>query len=141
MDKTREFSKDQFNKDLPDIKIGQTIKVLYKFKEKGKERKQSFSGVLISLKGSGVSTTMTIRSLSSGVKMERIIPIHSPNIEKIEILKEGKVRRAKLYYLRTAIGKKSRLKTKESVKTSEKKTPAEKSENIVDKETEEEKDN
>lgn len=124
MNKIEKINKEQLREDLFKLKPGQTVKITYKFKEKDKEKKQAFEGIVISLKGSGVSATMTIRSLSSGVKMERTIPVHSPNIEKMEILKEGKARRAKLYYLRTAIGKKSRLKTKEITKPSAKKNTA-----------------
>ncbi len=116
MNKIKDFVEKDLRTDLPEVKIGDTIKIYYKFIEKGKERVQPFEGVVIRKKGSDVSETMTIRGSISGVKMERIIPMHSPNIEKIEIIKKGKVRRAKLYYLRTAIGKRLRLKRREDNK-------------------------
>ena len=98
--------------DLPQLKVGHTIKLYYKFTEKGKERVQPFEGIIIAKKGGGISETMTIRGSSSGVMMERIIPVNSPNIDKVEILKEGKTRKAKLYHLRKAVGKRARLKRK-----------------------------
>jgi len=109
---------DQFNKSqlktLPDIRPGDTIKVHQKIKEGNKERLQVFEGVVIAKKhGKGISSTITVRKVVDGIGVERIFPIHSPVIEKIEIVKSGKVRRAKLYYLRTAKGKKARLKNKE----------------------------
>jgi large subunit ribosomal protein L19 len=99
-------------KNIPEVRIGYTIKIYYKFREKEKERVQAFEGVVIALNGSGISSTMTIRGSAAGEMMEKIIPIESPNIEKIEIIKKGKVRRAKLYYLRSVIGKKAKLKRK-----------------------------
>ena len=116
MDKIRNFTEKSLRTDLPRVSIGDTIKVYYKFVEKGKERTQPFEGLVIAKKGSGVSEMMTIRGLTSGVMMEKIIPVHSPNIDRIETVKKGKVRRAKLYYLRTAIGKKLRLKRKDDRK-------------------------
>jgi large subunit ribosomal protein L19 len=106
------FNKDQL-KDLPDLRPGDTIKVHQKIKEGGKERIQIFEGLIIARKhGKDVSTTITVRKVVDGVGVERVFPIHSPAIEKIEIVRSGKVRRAKLYYLRTAKGKKARLKRK-----------------------------
>ena len=111
--KTETITKTQLKKDLPDIRPGDTVKVYQKIKEKDKERLQAFEGVVIARKhGKGISATITVRSVISGVGVEKIFPIHSPVIEKIEVLKRGKVRRAKLYYLRTAKGKKARLKRK-----------------------------
>jgi len=109
---------DQFNKSqlkkLPDIKPGDTIKVHQKIKEGDKERIQIFEGIVIARKhGKGISSTITVRKVVSGVGVERIFPVNSPSIDKIEVVKSGKVRRAKLYYLRTAKGKKARLKNKE----------------------------
>ncbi len=116
MNTTKNFIEKDMRTDLPKVSVGDTIKVYYKFTEKGKERTQPFEGVVIRKKGSDISETMTIRGPVSGVMMEKIIPVHSPNIEKIETVKKGKVRRAKLYYLRTAIGKRLRLKRKEDKK-------------------------
>ncbi len=108
---------DQFNKsqlkEMPDIKPGDTVLVHQKIKEGGKERIQIFEGIVIARKhGKGISATITVRKVVDGVGVERIFPVHSPSIAKIEISKRGKVRRAKLYYLRTAKGKKARLKNK-----------------------------
>jgi len=109
---------DKFNtkqlKNLPDIKPGDTIKVHQKIKEGEKERIQIFEGLIIAKKhGKGINATITVRKVVDGIGVERVFPIHSPSIDKIEIVKRGKVRRAKLYYLRTAKGKKSRLKRKD----------------------------
>lgn len=109
---------DQFNKEqlknLPDIRPGDTIKVHQKIKEGDKERIQIFEGVVIARKhGKGISATITVRKVVDGVGVERVFPVHSPSIAKIEVVRSGKVRRAKLYYLRTAKGKKARLKKKE----------------------------
>ena len=118
MNNTKNFIESSLRTDLPEIKIGYTIKIYYKFTEKGKERTQPFEGVIIAKRGSDISETMTIRGSVSGIMIERIIPVHSPNIENIKIIKKGKVRRAKLYYLRTAIGKRLRLKRKDDKKPS-----------------------
>ncbi|MEK7562178.1 MAG: 50S ribosomal protein L19 [Patescibacteria group bacterium] len=109
---------DQFNKlqitKMPDIKPGDAIKVHQKIKEGAKERIQIFEGIVIARKhGKGISATITVRKVVDGVGVERVFPIYSPAIAKIEVVKRAKVRRAKLYYLRTAKGKKARLKKKE----------------------------
>jgi len=102
--------------DLSEIRPGSTIRVHQKIKEKGKERIQVFEGVVIAKKhGEGISGTITVRKVASGVGVERIFPIHSPNITKIEVIKKGKVRRAKLYYLRKMQGKKTRLRKEEYI--------------------------
>ena len=104
----------KLKKGLPEIKPGDTVKVYQKIKEKDKERLQAFEGVVLARKhGKGVSATITVRRVVSGIGVEKIFPLHSPTIEKIEILKRGRVRRAKLYYLREAKGKKARLKRKD----------------------------
>lgn len=104
----------ELKKELPDIKSGDTVRVHQKIKEKGKERLQAFEGVVLARKhGKGVSATITVRKVISGIGVEKIFPIHSPLIEKIEILKRGKTKRAKLYYLRKARGKKSRIRRKD----------------------------
>ena len=93
------------------FRFGDTVKVFYKIKEEGKERIQPFEGILIAQKGAGVSKTITVRKIGSlGIGVERIFPLRSPNIEKIEVTRRGKVRRAKLYYLR----EKSSLKSLKS---------------------------
>jgi large subunit ribosomal protein L19 len=107
------FNKEQL-KELPDVKPGCTIKVHQKIKEGDKERIQIFEGVVITRKhGKGINSTITVRKVVDGVGVERIFPVHSPAIAKIEVVRAGKVRRSKLYYLRTAKGRKSRLKNKE----------------------------
>ncbi len=116
--KMENFNQTQLKKNLPDIRPGDTIKVHQKIKEGNKERTQVFDGLVIAKKhGKGVSATITVRKVLQGIGEERIFPIHSPIIDKIEIIKKGKVRRAKLYYLRTAKGKKARLKRKEFSET------------------------
>ena len=115
--KTETITKTQLKNGLPDIRPGDTVRVHQKIKEKDKERLQAFEGVVLARKhGKGISATITVRKVVSGVGVEKIFPIHSPIIEKIEVLKRSKVRRAKLYYLRTAKGKKARLKRKEFAK-------------------------
>lgn len=107
------FNKEQL-KDLPDVKPGDTIKVHQKIKEGDKERIQIFEGVVIARKhGKGISATITVRKVIDSIGVEKIFPIHSPLIAKIEVVKHGKARRAKLYYLRTAKGKKAKLKRKD----------------------------
>jgi large subunit ribosomal protein L19 len=107
------FNKEQ-ERNIPDIRPGDTIKVHQKIKEGDKERIQIFEGVVLAKKhGKGISATITVRKVVEGVGVERVFPIHSVAVEKFEIIKHGKVRRSKLYYLRTAKGKKSRLKNKE----------------------------
>jgi large subunit ribosomal protein L19 len=105
------FNQSQLKKDLPDIWPGDIVSIYQKIKEGGKERIQEFEGLVIAKKhGKGISATITARKVISGVGVEKIFPIHSPTIDKIEVLKKGKVRRAKLYYLRKAKGKKAKLK-------------------------------
>ena len=109
-----QFNQSQLKKDSPDIRPGDTIKVHQKTKEKDKERIQIFEGIVIAKKhGKGISSTITVRKIVGGIGVERIFPIHSSLIAKIEVVKHSKVRRAKLYYLRTAKGKNARLKNKE----------------------------
>ncbi len=123
--KTEIFNKQNLKQDLLDIRVGDTIKVYQKIKEtakkdkgakekKAKEKIQVFEGLVLARKhGKGINTTITVRKVISKIGVEKIFPIHSPTIEKIEIVKRAKVRRAKLYYLRDAKGRKARLKRKE----------------------------
>jgi large subunit ribosomal protein L19 len=97
-------------KDLPKIAPGDTVKVHVKVKEGEKERIQVYQGVVISIRGGGMRTSFTVRKISVGVGVERIFPLHSPSIDHLEILRSGKVRRAKLYFLREKLGKAGRLK-------------------------------
>jgi len=109
--KTKNIIEPLLKKDLPDIRPGDTVCVYQKIKENDKERIQPFKGTVLARDhGKGISATITVRKVVSGVGVERIFPLHSPTIEKIEILKRGKVKRAKLYHLRKAKGKKARLK-------------------------------
>jgi large subunit ribosomal protein L19 len=95
---------------LPDFKAGDTITVTYKIKEENKERLQKYRGVVIQRKGTGTTETFTVRKISNGVGVERIFPITSPFIDSIEVNKRGKVRRARIFYLRKLTGKKARIK-------------------------------
>ena len=107
--------KDQL-KNVPEIRSGQTIRVHQRVKEGNKERLQSFEGLVIATKhGRGLDGTFTVRKISEGVGVERIYPLHSPTIYKIEILKTAKVRRAKLYYMRERSGKRAKMKSKNIV--------------------------
>ena len=91
------------------FKAGDTVKVFFKVVEGGNERIQAFEGVVIQKKGTGLTETFTVRKISFGVGVERIFPIHSPRIDKIQVVRQGKVRRAKLYYLRDLAGKAARI--------------------------------
>ncbi|MBQ3636520.1 MAG: 50S ribosomal protein L19 [Bacteroidales bacterium] len=102
--------------ELPEFKSGDTISVSYKIKEGNKERIQVFKGVVIQIKGEGGNKRFTVRKISGGVGVERIFPMNSPFIEKVEVDRRGKVRRARLYYLRGLTGKKARIKEKMNVK-------------------------
>lgn len=99
-------------KEFPEFKAGDTITVHYKIKEGTKERIQNYRGVVLQRKGSGQNETFTVRKISGGVGVERIFPVHSPFIEEIEINKRGRVRRARIFYLRNLTGKKARIKEK-----------------------------
>jgi large subunit ribosomal protein L19 len=101
---------DLVRKDLPRIQPGQTVKIHVKVKEGEKERVQVFQGVIIAIRGGGMRTSFTVRKISGGVGVERIFPLNSPAVAKIEVLRQGKVRRAKLYFLRKKLGKAGRLK-------------------------------
>lgn len=98
--------------DLPDFAAGDTITVHYKIREGEKERVQPFQGTVIQRRNSGMNETFTVRKISSGIGVERVFPFNSPNIEKIEINRRGKVRRARIFYLRQRTGKKARIKEK-----------------------------
>ncbi len=105
-----ELEKTMMRTDLPDFRSGDTVAVHYKIKEGDRERIQVFEGVVIAKKGGGVRETFIVRKVSYGVGVERIFPLHSPLIDKIEVKRKGKVRRAKLYYLRGRSKKASRIK-------------------------------
>lgn len=99
----------QLRTDIPDFRPGDTVRVHAKVVEGTRERIQMFEGVVIARKGSGISETYTVRKISNGVGVERIFPVHTPRVEQIEVIRHGKVRRAKLYYLRALTGKKARI--------------------------------
>ena len=101
--------------DIPQFQAGDTITVTYKNVEGNKERLQSFRGIVIQIKGSGKTKMFTIRKISNGVGVERIFPLYSPHIDKIEVNKYGVVRRARIYYLRNLTGKKARIKERRMV--------------------------
>jgi len=112
VEKTKKIIQPFLKKDLIDIQPGNIVKVYQKIPGE-KERIQVFEGVILARKhGKGISSTLTVRKMVGDVGVEKIFPLHSPNIEKIEVLERGKVRRAKLYYLRQRVGKKARLKRK-----------------------------
>ncbi|AMO84669.1 large subunit ribosomal protein L19 [Solibacillus kalamii] len=105
-----EITKDQLRSDLPTFKPGDTVKVHVKIVEGTRERIQLFEGVVIKRRGGGISETFTVRKISYGVGVERTFPVHTPKIAKLEVVRKGKVRRAKLYYLRNLRGKAARIK-------------------------------
>ena len=114
MDIIQEFEKKHLRNDIPQFKPGDTLKVYVKVKEGEKERIQVFQGLCIARKHGGLRETFTVRKISQGIGVERIFPLHSPFIDKIEVVRVGKVRRAKLYYIREKIGKKARIKEKKT---------------------------
>ena len=112
MDIIKNITEEQIRTDLPQLNIGDTVKVYFKVIEGTRERVQTFEGTIISKKGAGISETFTVRRISYGVGVERIFPVNSPKIDKIEVSRTGKVRRAKLYYLRDRVGKATKVKEK-----------------------------
>ena len=106
------FTNEQLKAELPVVRIGDTIRVHNKIKEGSRERIQMFEGTVIAKHGGGISETFTVRRVSYGVGVEKTFPIHSPNVEKVEVYRVGKVRRAKLYYLRGRVGKAAKVKEK-----------------------------
>lgn len=110
MDLIKALTNEQLKTEVPVIKVGDTIRVHNKIKEGTRERIQLFEGTVIAKNGGGISETFTVRRVSYGVGVEKTFPVHSPNVEKVEIIRSGKVRRAKLYYLRDRVGKSSKVK-------------------------------
>lgn len=109
-----ETQKEWLRDDIPPFRAGDTVRVNVRVKEGDKERLQAFEGVCIARRGAGVSQTFTVRKISSGVGVERIFPVHSPMIGSLQVVRRGRVRRAKLYYLRQLTGKATRIKERKA---------------------------
>jgi large subunit ribosomal protein L19 len=110
MDYIRAIERQQIREDLPTLEVGDNVKVHYRIKEGDRERIQVFQGDVIRLQGAGARETFTVRKVSFGIGVERTFPVHSPKIAKLEVMRHGVVRRAKLYYLRDRVGKAARLR-------------------------------
>jgi large subunit ribosomal protein L19 len=115
-DVIKEIEQEQLRGDVPEFAPGDTVKVLYLVREGAKERIQAFEGVCIGRKGGGVDETFTVRKVSSGIGVERIFPLHAPTVSGIEVVRRGRVRRAKLYYLRGRRGKSARIAERRTVR-------------------------
>ncbi|HSG46881.1 MAG TPA: 50S ribosomal protein L19 [Longimicrobiales bacterium] len=111
-DLLRDVVTEQLRGDVPDFAPGDTIKVSYRIREGDKERIQAFEGICIKRRGGGTAETFTVRKISSGIGVERVFPLHAPTVEGIEVVRRGRVRRAKLYYLRELRGKAARIREK-----------------------------
>ena len=114
----RELEKEQLRSDLPEIQIGDTVRVFVKVIEGNRERLQNFEGIVIKMQGGGIRKSFTVRRMSYGVGVERTFPYNSPRIGRIEIVRHGYVRRAKLYYLRDRVGKAAKIRERFVEKTS-----------------------
>ena len=112
MYKIQAFVSEQLKKEVPAFEVGDVIRVHNKIKEGTRERIQLFEGTVIAKHGGGISETFTVRRISYGVGLEKTFPLHSPNVEKVDLVRAGKVRRAKLYYLRDKVGKDAKVKEK-----------------------------
>ena len=110
MDLIKVLEQQNLKAEAPKVEIGDTVRVHIKVKEGNKERVQVFEGTIIAKKHGGVEETFTVRRISYGVGVEKIFPVHSPNVVKVELVRKGKVRRAKLYYLRDRVGKSAKIK-------------------------------
>ncbi len=106
----REIEKEQLKENVSDFNVGDTVKVYGKIKEGNRERIQIFEGTVLKIQGGSSRATFTVRKVSNGVGVEKTWPLHSPNVEKVEVVRRGKVRRAKLNYLRQRVGKKAKVK-------------------------------
>ena len=111
------IEKEFLKKDLPNLRVGDLVRVDVKIVEGESERLQAFEGVLIRMRGHGIATTFTLRKVSFGIGVERTFPLHSPRLESIKVVRSGKVRRAKLYYLRDLSGKAARIEEEETTET------------------------
>ena len=112
MDAVKELTMNQIRTDLPELEIGSTVKVHVKVKEGNRERIQVFEGTIIKIQHGGIQKTFTVRRISYGIGVERTFPVNSPKIDKIEVVRYGKVRRARLFYLRDRVGKATKVKEK-----------------------------
>ena len=110
MDLIKELESQQLKKEMPVINVGDTVRVHVKIKEGSRERIQVFEGIVIAKKHGGIEETITVRRISYGVGCEKVFPVHSPSIVSVETVRRGKVRRAKLYYLRERVGKRAKVK-------------------------------
>ena len=110
MNLIKDIEKEQIKTDLPEINSGDSVKVNVKVSEGNRERIQTFEGVIIAVNGVGINKTITVRKLSFGVGVERIFPVHAPIVDSLEVVRKGKVRRSKLYYLRDRVGKSAKIK-------------------------------
>lgn len=110
MERLRTVQREGLREDIPDFRPGDTVKVMVRVSEGDKERLQAFEGVCIGRRGGGINETFTVRKISAGVGVERIFPLHSPALAQIEMVRRGRVRRAKLYYLRQLAGKAARIR-------------------------------
>ena len=110
MDLIKALSNEQLKENAPVLQIGDTVKVHNRIKEGNRERIQIYEGTVIAKRGGGITETFTVRRISYGVGVEKTFPLHSPNVDKVEVVRHGKVRRAKLYYLRDRVGKSAKVK-------------------------------
>ena len=112
MDLSKDLNKERLEAEVTPVKVGDTVRVHVKVKEGARERIQVFEGTVIAKKHGGITETITVRRISYGVGVEKVFPVHSPSIDKIEVVRNGAVRRAKLYYLRGRVGKGAKVKEK-----------------------------
>lgn len=112
MNLIQELNKETLQKEMPKVQIGDTVRVHVKVKEGSRERIQVFEGTVIAKKHGGIEETITVRRISYGVGVEKVFPVHSPSIDTIQVVRNGSVRRAKLYYLRGRVGKRAKIKEK-----------------------------
>ena len=110
MDLVKVLSEKYMKEELPEMNVGDTVRVLVRVKEGNRERTQAFEGTIIARKHGGINETITVRRISYGVGCEKVFPVHSPSIVSVETIRRGKVRRAKLYYLRDRVGRKAKVK-------------------------------
>ena len=110
MDFIKVLTNEQLKENVPSVNVGDTVRVHNRIKEGARERIQYFDGTVIAKKNGGISETFTVRRISNGVGVEKTFPLHSPRVEKVEVIRAGKVRRAKLYYLRDRVGKAAKVK-------------------------------